>query len=106
VRLIHFFGRKRVFDLLKSRSDIEQSYDTFKNTIHADRTYMRDDYQLQGWMFVNFIALILHYRIYSMLRQKNLLSRYSPEDVIKHLERISMIMSGSRPRFSEMQGDN
>jgi len=28
---------------------------------------MRDDYQLQGWMFVNFMALILHYRIYSML---------------------------------------
>ncbi|EQD56765.1 Transposase, IS4-like domain protein, partial [mine drainage metagenome] len=50
-----------VYDMLKSRADIEQSYDTFKNTIHGDRTYMRDDYQLHGWMFVNFIALILHY---------------------------------------------
>jgi len=64
-----------VFGLLKSRTDIKQSYDTFKNTIYADRTYMSDDYQLQGWMFVNFIALILHYRIYSMLKQKDLLSR-------------------------------
>jgi len=60
---------------------------------------MRDDYQLQCWIFVNFIALILRYRVYSVLRRKDLLSRYSPEDVIKHLERISMIKSGGCPRF-------
>jgi len=63
---------------------------------------MRDDYQLQGWMFVNFIALILHYRIYSMLKQKDLLSRYSPEDVIKHLEHISMIKIDNEWRLSEI----
>ena len=52
-----------VYGMLKSRTDIERSYDTFKDTIHADRTYMRGDLQLQGWMFVNFIALMMHYRI-------------------------------------------
>jgi len=31
-----------VYDILKTRVDIEQCYDTFKNTIHADRTYVRD----------------------------------------------------------------
>ena len=58
-----------VYDMLKFRTEIERSYDTFKNTIHADRSYMRDDHQLQGWMFVNFIALMLHYRIYAMLKK-------------------------------------
>ena len=91
-----------VYQMLKSRADIEQSYDTFKNTIHADRTYMRDDYQLQGWMFVNFIALVLHYRIYSMLKEKGLLKRYSPEDVIEHLERISMLKIGDEWKISEI----
>ena len=37
-----------VVQMLKLRADIEQSYDTFKNTIHADRTYMRVDHHLQG----------------------------------------------------------
>ena len=37
-----------VYGMLESRTDIEQSYDTFRNTIHADRTYMRDDFHLQG----------------------------------------------------------
>ena len=33
-----------VYGMLKSSTDIEQSYDSFKNTIHEDRTYMRDDF--------------------------------------------------------------
>ncbi len=91
-----------VYQMLKSRADIEQSYDTFKNTIHADRTYMRDDHQLQGWMFVNFISLILHYRIYNMLKEKGLLKRYSPEDAIEHLERVSMLKIGEEWKISEI----
>ncbi|MEM3191986.1 MAG: hypothetical protein QXU98_02000 [Candidatus Parvarchaeota archaeon] len=47
-----------VYDMLKSRTNIEQSYDTFKNTIHADRTYMLNDQQMQGWTFVDFITLV------------------------------------------------
>ena len=31
-----------VYEMLKTRVDIEQCYDTFKNTIHAGRTYVRD----------------------------------------------------------------
>ena len=27
-----------VYGMLKSRTDMEQSYDSFKDTIHADRT--------------------------------------------------------------------
>ena len=91
-----------VYDMLKSRSEIEQSYDTFKNTIHADRTYMRDDFQLQGWMFVNFIALILHYRIYSLLKSHDMLKRYSPRDVLEHLERISKLKIGEEWMISEI----
>ncbi len=91
-----------VYQMLKSRADIEQSYDTFKNTIHADRTYMRDDHQLQGWIFVNFIALVLHYRIYSILKEKDMLKRYSPEDVIEHLERVSMLKIGEEWKISEI----
>lgn len=80
-----------IYDMIKSRVEIEQSYDTFKNTLEADRSYMRDDHAMQGWIFVNFIALMLHYRIYNILRKKNLLRAYSPGDVIRHLERISKL---------------
>jgi transposase len=66
-------SREIVYQILKSRDGIEQCYDIFKNTIHADPTYMRDDYQLQEWMLVNFIALILHLRICRILKVKDML---------------------------------
>ncbi|EQD70837.1 hypothetical protein B1B_04783, partial [mine drainage metagenome] len=91
-----------VYGMLKSRADIEQSYDTFKNTIHGDRTYVRDDFQMQGWTFINFLALILHYRIYNLLRKHDLLKRHSPEDVIRHLERVSMLKIGEEWKMSEI----
>ncbi len=91
-----------IYDMLKTRVDIEQAYDTLKNTIHADRTYVRDDYQMQGWMFVNFIALMLHYRIYNILRKRDLLKHYSPKDIIEHLERISRLKIGDEWKYSEI----
>ncbi len=91
-----------IYDMLKTRVDIEQAYDTLKNTIHADRTYVRDDYQMQGWMFVNFIALMLHYRIYNLLRKRDLLKHYSPRDVIEHLERISRLRIEDEWKYSEI----
>lgn len=91
-----------IYTMLKSRADIEQSYDTFKNCIHGDRTYMRDDYQLQGWMFVNFIALMLHYRIYGMLKVKDLLRKYSPDDILEHMQRVHMLKIGDEWKMSEI----
>jgi len=79
---------KRVYELLKCRVNIEQLFDTFKNTLNADRTYMRDDYQLYGWMLVNFVAMLLYYKIYNALLSNDILDKYSPKDVLLHLSRV------------------
>lgn len=79
---------QKVYELLKGRLEIEQVIDTFKNTLKADRTYMRDDQQMEGWMFVNFISLLFYYKIYGLLIQKELLRKYSPKDVLMHLSKI------------------
>ncbi|GCC10758.1 transposase DDE domain protein [archaeon] len=79
---------ERIYSLLKSRGEIERMFDTFKNVLNADRTYMKDDYQMEGWMFINFISLIFYYKIYSILKENKLLKKYSPNDVLIHLSRI------------------
>jgi hypothetical protein len=63
---------------------------------------MRDDFQLQVWMFVNFIALTLHYRIYALLKSHDMLGKYSPKDVMEHLERISTLKTGNEWKISEI----
>ena len=77
-----------LYNLLKSRAEIETMFDAFKNVLHADRTYMRDDYQLEGWMFINFVALVFYYRLYRLLADTALLKKYSPGDVLLHLARV------------------
>jgi hypothetical protein len=95
-------GPEEVFQMLKSRIDVEQLFDTLKNTLHADRTYMRDDQHLQGWMFINFVAMLIYYRLYSKLMAKRLLSKYSPHDVILHLSRIQKLKIGGRWVLAEI----
>jgi hypothetical protein len=79
---------ERIYNLLKSRVEIEAMFDVFKNVLNADRTYMRDDYQMEGWMFINFLALVFYYRLYKILADNTLLKRYTPNDVLIYLSRI------------------
>jgi len=91
-----------IYSLLKSRVEIETMFDAFKNILHADRTYMREDYQLEGWMFVNFIAIVLYYRLIRMLTEKKLLKNYTPKDVLLHLSRINKLKINNEWTTSEI----
>ena len=57
---------------------------------------------MQGWMFVNFIALMLHYLIYNLLRKRDMLRHYSPRDVMEHLQRLSRLKIGEEWKYSEI----
>lgn len=93
---------QRIFELLKSRVEIEVTFDTFKNVLNADRSYMRDDSAMEGWMFVNFIALLLYYKVYGLLISKDVLSKCSPKDVILHLSRVFNVRIGDNWVVSEI----
>lgn len=92
---------KEIYALLKGRIEIESVIDTFKNTLQADRTYMRDDESMEGWLFINFLALQMHYRIYNRLREEALLSKYSPKDILMHMSRLHKIKIQGEWRTSE-----
>ena len=96
------FSAERVYGLLKSRTEIEVLFDTYKNLLHADRTYVRDDRQLEGWVFINFIALLFYYRFYRILLEKGLVKRYTPKDVLIHLSRVKKLKVGGEWVLSEI----
>jgi len=77
----------KIYSYFKTRVGVEQAFDSFKNVISADRSYMRNDFSMEGWMFINYLALLYYYKIYNRLLEKKLLSRYSPSDVLLHLGR-------------------
>lgn len=93
---------ERIFELLKSRSEIETLFDTYKNLLRADRSYLRDEHRMQGWMFINFVSLMLYYRIYLLLLEKGLLKKYSVKDVLVHLSRIFKLKIDGEWMLSEV----
>jgi transposase len=72
-----------VYESYKQRNEIETMFESYKNYLDADVSYMQNRYVLEGWLFANFIAMIAYYKLYTRLRQEGLLSKYSPKDIIE-----------------------
>jgi hypothetical protein len=58
-------------------------FDSYKNYLDADVSYMQNRFVLEGWLFANFIAMIAYYKLYVRLRQAELLSKHSPKDIVE-----------------------
>lgn len=82
---------QKIYNYFKSRVGVEQAFDSFKNVVCADRTYMRNNWSMEGWMFINYLALLYYYKIYHKLIEKELLDRYSPQDIVLHLSRCRKV---------------
>ena len=52
---------------------------------------MQNEQTLEGWMFVNYIALHWYYSIYKLLSQHDLNKKYSPADFLQMLKEIRKV---------------
>jgi transposase len=95
-------NEKETFLLYKQRREIEQSFDFLKNLLEQDKTYMQSETSLEAWAFINHIALLLCYKIYSLLKSKDLISQYSIADFIALLKYICKIKIGGIWKTSEI----
>jgi len=74
---------QQLYEAYKQRNEIETMFDAYKNFLEADKTYMQDRYVLEGWLMSNFMAMIAYYRLYKALKEAQLLSKYSPKDIVE-----------------------
>ena len=80
-----------VFLNYKSRMGVEVLFDGVKNILGNDFTYMQTDEALEGWMFINHLALLIHHKIYQLLKEKELICKYSIRDFIEFLSDIKKV---------------
>jgi transposase len=80
-----------VFATYKTRRDVETMIDALKNIVDADRTYMQNEQALEGWMFINLIALKWYYTILNLIKEHNLNKKYSPMDFLSFLFEIKKV---------------
>ena len=82
---------EQVYKSYKGRAEIEVMFDALKNILDADRTYMRDEEAVEGWFFINHLALVFYYEIYKLLLSKDLLGKFSPRDLLLRLAEIKKV---------------
>lgn len=82
---------KNLFLNYKGRAYIEILFDGAKNILGNDYTYMQDDDALEGWMFINHLALLVHHKIYALLKENKLISKYSVRDFIEYLADVKKV---------------
>lgn len=56
----------------KTRGDVEQGIDAFKNIIEADHSYMQDEKSLEAWTFICLTALQWYYDLSVRLKNAEL----------------------------------
>lgn len=79
---------QQLYEIYKQRNEIEVMFDGYKNFLEADKTYMQNRFVLEGWLFVNFLAMLAYYKLFDRLREAKLLAKVSPRDVIESAKAI------------------
>ena len=93
---------EEIYAIYKERREIEQTFDFLKNLLEQDKTHMQNERSLEAWAFINHIALMLHYKLYNLLREKKLLAKFSVADFISHLKYIFKVKAGQQWLTSEI----
>lgn len=75
----------------KSRMEVETVFDTYKNLLQADRSYMQSDRAFEAWTFINHLSTIMYYKIFSLIKNHNKLTSISPNDLLLKLSRVQKI---------------
>lgn len=91
-----------LYETYKSRNDIEVMFDAMKNILKSDITYMQNTESLQGWFFISYITISWYYYLYKLLKDNNLLSKYSVKDLIMHLSYIKKLKINNKWVLSEI----
>lgn len=86
----------------KTRGDVEQAIDAFKNIIDADHSCMQDEKSLEAWMFINLIALQWYYDLRYRLHQAKMQCKFAPMDVVRALSRCRAVKVDSNWQTAEV----
>ena len=86
----------------KSRGEVEQSIDVFKNSLEADTSYMQDEHALETWMFINMIAMHWYCEIRERMVQAKIIAKHSPADMIRLMCRFRTVYVDGQWRTAEL----
>ena len=100
---INDFSLEKVYNYYSSRAEIEYMFDTLKNTLGYDKSYMRLDETIESWAFINHISILLTQRVYDEINNKEL--KTTIHEVYRKLRQVKKITNNlDKEESYELQG--
>ena len=93
---------KKVYKLYKERREVEYAFEAFKKTLRSDVTWMRSRESLQGYLFIQFVALHLYSQVLDFLKRKDLLEQYSVQDILTYLSKVCVVEVNGKDQLGEV----
>ena len=88
-----------IYEQYKSREEVEQVFDTMKDDLESDKTYLRNNEKVKGFFFIVFLALRIRFRILKVLKDHNLLGKMSVNEIIFELSKVERIVEKSAAEY-------
>lgn len=95
---------KKIYETYKIRWEIEQLFDTLRNTISQDASFMQDDSGFEAWTFINHVTLMIACRVLAVIRAKKMSKDWSLAGVLDHLSRVHAVQVADEWMLAEVVG--
>jgi len=83
---------EKLFEMYKGQEDVELAFDALKNDLESDKTYLQTAEGVRGYFFVSFLALRVYFSILKRLREREITSKISVEEVLFELSKVYKIV--------------
>lgn len=92
-----------IYDLYKSRHEVELAFDAMKNQLDADTTYMQSDEAVRGYFFVTFLALRVYFGVLRRLRETDKSTEVSVNEVFYKLSKVERVIGpGGKESYAQI----
>jgi hypothetical protein len=81
------------YNVYRKRNVVEHAFKNYKSHLGLDRLYVQGHKRMVNKSFILFIALILYSYIYKIMLEKDMLKKYTIEEMIIELSKIKSFIS-------------
>lgn len=93
---------QKIYEMWKDRENIEIAFDSMKNQLEIDKTYLQSTEAVRGYFFIIYNSLFLYYKILKLLKKNNLNKKISVSDVLILLSKVYLVDFGHKKQITEI----
>jgi|LGVF01.1.fsa_nt_gb transposase len=84
-------NRMDVLNYYRQRDGVEKIFDVVKNEMDGGRLRAHSQYNIDGRLFIKFIALIIYTEVTKIMRKNNLFEKHSVKELLAELKKLKIV---------------